>query len=313
MSVWDGNWLWIWQVSAIGDKNYIKNKAKDMGLSGVLVKAHDGDLSSEVSKRYMQQFKEIIGPLKEVGLGVAAWGYLYGNNPLGEVDAASEAIKAGADWYVMDVEAEFEPSHRPAKENEKKAKQFCEGLNKKYPNIPKGFTSFAIPEYHPLPYHIFAEYVDVMMPQIYWHTIGWDLQFTFEKSFNQWKEFGLPVAPVGQSYGGFPPEEMGKFADLALKKGCTGISWWDWQHATVAQLQTIAIISEKFKQKGDNMGKFKDLEGHWAKEIVEKAYELGLVAGKTGDRFAPNEYLTRAEGVVLIMRLYNLIQSNKAD
>jgi len=309
MSVWDGNWLWIWQASAIGNVNYIRDKAKEMGLDGVLVKAHDGDLSTGPSRTYMKQFKEIITPFKDAGLRVAAWGYLYGYNPQGEADAAVEAIRAGADWYVIDAEIEFEPSHRPEKENIKKAKEFCAALNEKYPDIPKGFTSFAIPQYHPLPYHIFAEYVDVMMPQVYWHAIGWGVDETFEKSYNQWEEFGLPVSPVGQAYGGSPLQEMERFTDLAVNKGCAGISWWDWQHATKEQLEVIGMVSNKFVQGDDIIGKFKDLDGHWAQETVEKAHKLGLVSGKTDDTFAPDQNLTRAEGVVLLMRLYDILQA----
>jgi len=69
---------------------------------------------------------------------------------------------------------------------------------------------------------------------------------------------------------------------------------------------------EKFKkdvlQGGPQMSKFTDLEGHWAKEVVERAHKLGLVAGKTEDKFAPNDNITRAEAVVLLMRLYDMLK-----
>jgi len=69
---------------------------------------------------------------------------------------------------------------------------------------------------------------------------------------------------------------------------------------------------EKFKkdvlQGGPDMSKFTDLEGHWAKEVVERAHELGLVSGRTEDKFVPNDSVTRAEAVVLLMRLYDMLK-----
>ncbi len=52
---------------------------------------------------------------------------------------------------------------------------------------------------------------------------------------------------------------------------------------------------------------FTDMQGHWAREAVERACRLGLVKGVSDTDFAPDRPLTRAEGVVLVMRLYDLL------
>lgn len=41
----------------------------------------------------------------------------------------------------------------------------------------------------------------------------------------------------------------------------------------------------------------------WAKGAVEAIRELGLIAGRGGNRFAPNETATRAEATVMLLRM----------
>jgi pimeloyl-ACP methyl ester carboxylesterase len=51
---------------------------------------------------------------------------------------------------------------------------------------------------------------------------------------------------------------------------------------------------------------FADMEGHWALGYVEAAREAGLLEGMGTGRFGPNDSLTRAEAVVLIVRTKGL-------
>ena len=46
--------------------------------------------------------------------------------------------------------------------------------------------------------------------------------------------------------------------------------------------------------------KFKDIEGHWAKNHIEKLYEYGIVNGTSGETFSPDRPITRAEAAVMI-------------
>ncbi|MCF8010204.1 MAG: N-acetylmuramoyl-L-alanine amidase [Clostridiales bacterium] len=62
------------------------------------------------------------------------------------------------------------------------------------------------------------------------------------------------------------------------------------------------------EENNSSKGLFKDLQGYWAQETIERAYKLGLVSGVSEDEFAPDKFLTRAEGVVLLMRLYDEIK-----
>jgi len=43
------------------------------------------------------------------------------------------------------------------------------------------------------------------------------------------------------------------------------------------------------------LAKFTDIEGHWAKESIEKAANVGAVSGYDDGTFRPDEPLTRAQ------------------
>jgi N-acetylmuramoyl-L-alanine amidase CwlA len=58
-------------------------------------------------------------------------------------------------------------------------------------------------------------------------------------------------------------------------------------------------------------GVFKDIQGHWAQKDIEEAAKLGLVSGKGDGTFDPDGKTTRAENVVLLMRLYRLLKGGK--
>ncbi|MOA67620.1 hypothetical protein D3C78_1948770 [compost metagenome] len=49
----------------------------------------------------------------------------------------------------------------------------------------------------------------------------------------------------------------------------------------------------------------------WAKQGVNAALQAGIIRGKSSDRLAPKDYLTRAEAAVMIQRL--LRQSDLID
>jgi len=56
-------------------------------------------------------------------------------------------------------------------------------------------------------------------------------------------------------------------------------------------------------------GMFRDMAGHWAERDVEEAAGLGLVAGKGDGTFAPDEVMTRAQGVVVTLRAYKKLEA----
>jgi S-layer homology domain. len=49
-------------------------------------------------------------------------------------------------------------------------------------------------------------------------------------------------------------------------------------------------------------GKFTDMEGHWAKDTVEKMVEMGIANGVSDTKFDPEGSVTRAEFTALMVR-----------
>lgn len=289
VTVWKGNWMWIWVAGDIygGDPVAIANAAKELGLAGVLVKAHDGT-------RVWSQWGRLVGPLKEQGLKVAAWGYVYGRDPEGEAFAARKVIEQGADLYVIDAEAEFESTY-----GETAAQRFLSVLRSGL-NVPLGLSSFAFPSYHGrFPWKVFAENVDVMLPQVYWYTIGMSVDEAWERSFSEYAKFGKPIAPVGQAYDVVSPEDMWRFAALVKGAGCAGISWWSWQHATPEMWAVIRRCSSLFAMR--------DYEGSYFEKDIEAAKKLGFMYGDSENVFRPKDTVLREELAAVSVRIWNKV------
>lgn len=58
---------------------------------------------------------------------------------------------------------------------------------------------------------------------------------------------------------------------------------------------------------------FRDIVGHWAQQTIEDAHKIGLVAGGTDGLFHPDDAQTRAAGVVVAMRLRDIIKREIRD
>lgn len=78
---------------------------------------------------------------------------------------------------------------------------------------------------------------------------------------------------------------------------------------TRAQLATIlyryAVHSGTSVATGSGIGTYADWRqvGAWCREPISWAVETGLICGKPGNRLAPNDVVTRAEGAVFLQRL----------
>lgn len=299
-NIWDGNWLWLWVKDEVlgGDAEKIADEALKLGVAGVLVKAHDG----RASAGFLEQFKELVGPLKSRGLRVAAWGYLYGNSPDEEAALAAEALRLGADFYVADAEAEFERQGM-----DEAAERFFSALLAKARGGVVGFTSFALGNLHPrFPWSVFARACNVAFPQAYWRTMGISAEQVLKETLEFYAPFGLPVVPVGQAYGPVTTTEMLEFAKLAREAGCPGVSWWSWQHASPEMLEAIREVSKLFTNG-------KDYEGRWSEEAIDKAKELGIMSGYEDGTFRPTQPLTREEAAVVAVRLWDAARKQFAE
>ncbi|SFG06398.1 hypothetical protein SAMN05660649_00533 [Desulfotomaculum arcticum] len=276
---WRGKHLWIWQLEKSGDPGEIVKKSISLGLAGLIVKAWDGG-------NYWSQIEKIAGLAREAGLVVGAWGYSYGTNIKGELNAAKRAAAAGADWLVVDAEVEYEN-----KSGVEKAKQLGDAFRNSFSELTIGYTTFAIAQYHPgFPYKEFTKWCNVVLPQVYWGEFKMAVNTALAKTLPGLISYGLPIAPIGQTFSSVLPEEIILFGRLAKKEGLSGISFWDWQSATPGQLNAVGSVD--YPKEG------KPVVSDYAKESWEKAVAKGILDGTN-----PQGVITREMGAVILDRL----------
>ncbi|QZY57175.1 N-acetylmuramoyl-L-alanine amidase [Crassaminicella profunda] len=70
------------------------------------------------------------------------------------------------------------------------------------------------------------------------------------------------------------------------------------------------LIAQKIAEKTgvSNECIFKDIEDHWAKEIIEYMAEKDIVKGDNSGYFYPNRPMTRAEGVTILYKALTLFE-----
>jgi len=226
----NGRYIWIWELSRSekGDINKLVKQAHDLGLAGYILKTHDG--SSFWQQAYALQ------ELKNAGISCGAWGYCYGRNPDGEVSAIKKVASLNPDFYVMDVEAEFEAASMWTT-----AEKMLADLADL--SVPLGYTSFSIPSYHTVPFAIFSKHCKFTMPQIYWKLMGWDVMKAYNTSVSEYEKFGLPVYPIGQITADVPVSGISEFNTLAASDRINTVSYWDYQEAGIAQLNAIKQVA----------------------------------------------------------------------
>jgi hypothetical protein len=223
-TVFDGNGMWIWYVdkSEAGNLDAIAARANAAGVKTVFIKSGDG-------ATYWSQFSPlIVGGLKQRGLNVCAWQFVYGKVPQDEADIGAQALQSGAQCLVIDAESDYEGRYAAAQ-------TYMQRLHGALPpGFPVGLTSFPYVDYHPgLPYSVFfANGADYNLPQAYWKDIGTTVDTAMQHTYVHNRIYGKPVFPLGQSYDDPPPEDIQRFRQLAQVYGSSGLSWWSWQAST---------------------------------------------------------------------------------
>lgn len=221
-----GHGMWIWELRRAdgGDVAAIAARARAAGITTIFVKSSDGPRS-----RWAQFNPELVVALHAQGIRVCAWQFVYGNDPLGEASLGVDAIADGADCLVIDAESAYKGKYAAAQ-------QYMAALRATVgPAYPIGLTSFPYVDYHPtLPYSVFLGPggAQVNLPQVYWKDIGGTVDAVSARTLAQNRVYNVPLAPIGQTYGGAPPADIARFRSLWTAYGAAGYSWWSWQHTT---------------------------------------------------------------------------------
>jgi putative peptidoglycan binding protein len=221
-SAFRGTGMWIHELpeSSGGDPAAIAAKARQYGVTTLIVKAANGG-------DYWEQFSpSLVSALKSRGLKVCAYQRLLGGRPGREAKRAVSAINAGADCFVIDAEAEYEGKYR-------KARRYVRKLRRRIdPDYPVGLTSFPYVHFHPeFPYSAFfgpggAEY---NLPQMYWKAIGVSIRRIYRTTYRYNRAYDQPIYPLGQVWQSPPTTQIHDFRRFAAAYGAKGLSWWVYQ------------------------------------------------------------------------------------
>lgn len=252
-----GMWIWNLKKAENGNAKKIISKCRQNRINFLLIKTNDGQLVKGKDDcsggETMQLTKQFVVACHQNSIAVHAWGFFYGNQAGKEAELVVKALhNVGADGFVFDTE-------EPMKNKAWKAKKMCQLVKAHQKtclscSLKKlAYSPFRNPEKHrALPYRIFGEYTDFMMPQIYWrypNSVRPPIE-VFTESYQQWlrmeKRWGKnrrlakcvkPIIPVGQTMYHATPEEIRQWLGIARSYG--GFSFWKWEDTDEAQWRTI--------------------------------------------------------------------------
>jgi peptidoglycan hydrolase-like protein with peptidoglycan-binding domain len=221
--------MWIWYVNRSdgGNPTAIAKRAVANGIKTLFVKSGDGT-------NYWSQFsRRLVYFVHRYGVHVCAWQYVYGTHPITEADVAAHAVRAGADCFVIDAEAEYEGRYASAQTY---VDELRAAVGRRY---PVGLASFPYVDYHPgFPYSVFLGRggATINLPQMYWRDIGSPVETVYRHTYSVNGVYRRPIRPLGQTDNGASAGEVGLFRGLSVAYGAGGLSWWDYAWASARGL-----------------------------------------------------------------------------
>jgi hypothetical protein len=230
-----GMWIWEMQDTDRGNVAAIIAQARQYKIRTLLIKSSDG------TTKWSQFSKTLVTELHEAGLKVCAWQFVYGLRPVIESNLARNAVNDGADCLVIDAESAYQGRY-PA------ASMYMARLRKLIGNgFPVGLAGFPYIDYHlSFPYSVFlgpngAQY---NLPQMYWADIGTTVSAVFSHTYEYNEIYRRPIFPLGQLFGRLSAAAIEQFNTLASDYGATGVSWWDWQSASLSFFTDIDKLGD---------------------------------------------------------------------
>lgn len=110
--------------------------------------------------------------------------------------------------------------------------------------------------------------------------------------------------------GHWAAADINDLADLGIVTGNPDGSFAPEHPITRAEIVTVLVRALGLTDQGGGAA-FDDIGSHWAKSYISIAASNGLVNGKSGNSFAPEDCLTREELAVMLARAGGLTQSGE--
>ena len=239
-----GKGVFIYQIERCeeGDARRIVERALAAGLRHVAVKIADGNSAYPFTTAAESRTREAIGALKEAGVAVWGWHFIYGRsvrNPAQSIAQAEAeiAIQRAQQLGVQGLAIDFENTGHPRltyRGDARDARVYMEALRAALPALPLASATHRFFNQN-LPFDDFLSRSDLAMPQVYW--VQGDPVRNLERSYAEYQRRfpALPYVPIGAAYyerqWGATPEEVMRFLNAARTLNLTGVSFWSWQHA----------------------------------------------------------------------------------
>jgi hypothetical protein len=215
-----------------GDPAAILAAAQAAGLSHVIVKVADGPRAFGIDSAGNDFTAKVVYKLRNAGIAIWGWHYVYGNDPSGEAKIAVLRAQAlGLDGYVVDAEQEYK---QPGKD--KAARQFMSTLRSAL-DLPLILSAYRFPEYHPeFPWAAFLEFCDYHMPQVYWeqaHNAGGQLRESKRQcdALPNARLYLATGAAYGTADGWFAsPADVTDFLNTTKALGIPAVNFFSWDY-----------------------------------------------------------------------------------
>ena len=236
-----GTGIFIWQVQECenGNAQQIVSRAQAAGLRHVLVKVTDG-AETFPDSAHEGVTVAAINALQTAGLDVWGWGFVYGDDPIGEANIAIQRINSlRLSGFAVDAEGQYRD--KPAGT----ATRYMNRLRAALPDLPMALSSFRFPSIQgAYPFDEFLAQCQIAMPQVYWVAqSGGDPAGQLERSYREYTDRwpSRIYIPTGAAYGEWQddgawwwtarPDQVTAFVGKARELGLPAINFWSWQHA----------------------------------------------------------------------------------
>ncbi len=231
MSGLAGKGFFIWKIRDCegGDPFAIAEQAAQSNLSHVLIKCADGPYRYNIFDS-RDLIPDLASALRDKGIQVWLWQYIYGINPGAEAMVAIERInQLQPDGFVVNAEAEYK--RRPA-QAESYMRALKSGIGS---DLLIALSTYRFPALHrEFPFKQFMDYCDFAMPQVYWMKAD-NPRMQLERTLAEYQQFGKPVFPTGACFRehGWQPKaaEIIEFMQACKELSLQGCNFWEWANA----------------------------------------------------------------------------------
>lgn len=248
----EGKGFFTWKIPSCerGDANMIASRAKEAGLTHLILKIADGTMIYNGNWGDTTDYTTpVVNALRAQGIKVWGWHYVYGDNPIGEANVAITRIRQySLDGYVIDAEKEYETTKKKSA-----VKKFMAQVRSALPDLTIALSSYRYPSLHPqMPWAEFLDQCNLIMPQVYWmkaHNPADQLSQCVNEF--QAKVPSRPIVPTGAAFREFgwkPTDvEVLDFCKKAKELNLNGVNFWEWSDARSGNLPGVWETIQQYK------------------------------------------------------------------